>query len=75
MLPGPVIPKAEKQGAGAGRVDNGTPSICPSAWASGPAGRGGSLMVTGGRDVEGQRAPERQAFPQPLKFIVATDSD
>lgn len=50
------------------------PSVCPSAWASGPVGRGGRSAARG-RDVEGQIVPELQALSQPLKFIVATDSD
>lgn len=38
-------------------------------------GEEGGLMAAWDRDVEGRRAPELQAFLQPLKFIVATDSD
>lgn len=72
MLSGPVIPEDEKQGVGRGGAM--APSVCPSAWASGPTGRGGRSGARG-RDVEGQVAPELQAFSQPLKFIVATDSD
>lgn len=73
MLLVPMIPEVEKQEVG-GRGAM-APSIYPSAWASAWApGRGGRSGARG-RDVRGQVVPELQAFSQPLKFIVATDSD
>lgn len=42
----------------------------PALW-----GEEGGQPAVWGRDVGGQRVSELQAFPQPLKFIVAMDSD
>lgn len=70
MLPGPTIPVVEERGWGWTMAPPlSTPLPGPLAL------RGEKSEAAWGRDMEGRRAPELQAFPQPLKFIVATDSD